>query len=80
MELTKLSTKGQIVIPEKIRKSYKVGSAFVVDKVKEMIVLKPVKDLTQKEKKNISNAWKEIDYGKASKYSQQEFFKEMKKW
>ena len=52
MEITKLSTKGQIVIPENFRKNFEVGSSFVVSKINEMIVLKPIKGLTKKEEKS----------------------------
>ncbi len=83
MEVTTLSTKGQIVIPEKLRRSYKAGSSFVVSKIDEMIVLKPIKGLTDKEKqelKELKALWDEIDSGKAPSYSEKEFFKAMKKW
>ena len=36
MEITKLSTKGQIVIPESMRKNFEVGSAFRVIKKAEV--------------------------------------------
>jgi len=83
MEVTTLSTKGQIVIPEKLRRTYAAGSAFVVSKINEMIVLKPVKGLTDKEKmelKELKSIWNEIDSGKADKYSEKEFFSAMKQW
>ncbi|MFT4308893.1 MAG: AbrB/MazE/SpoVT family DNA-binding domain-containing protein [Candidatus Woesearchaeota archaeon] len=83
MNITKLSTKGQVVIPEKLRKDYNVGESFTVYKVKEMIVLKPIKDLTkeeEKELKELEKIWAEIDQGKAKKYSEKEFFKAMSKW
>jgi len=83
MEVTRLSTKGQIVIPEKLRKGYETGSAFVVSKFKEMIILKPVHGLTEEEKKEmkeLSSIWDEIDNGDADAYSEKEFFSAMKKW
>lgn len=83
MEVTTLSTKGQIIIPEKLRAGYDVGSSFLVSKIDELIVLKPIKDLSIEEKKEISQLnkiWKEIDSGKVETYSEKEFFKAMKKW
>jgi bifunctional DNA-binding transcriptional regulator/antitoxin component of YhaV-PrlF toxin-antitoxin module len=83
MEITRLSTKGQIVIPDKLRRGYAVGSTFVVSKVHEMIVLKPVQGLSEKEKKEIKelkSIWDEIDSGKADAYSEKEFFTAMRKW
>ena len=38
MEITKLSTKGQIVIPEKMRKEIKVGTPFTVTKKDNLII------------------------------------------
>ena len=40
MEITKLSTKGQIVIPESIRRGLDVGSAFRIMRHGNLIVLK----------------------------------------
>lgn len=83
MEVTTLSTKGQIVIPKDIRKDFEQGSAFTVSKVDELIVLKPVKGITKKEideLKELKESWKEIESGKAKSYSEKEFFKELKKW
>ncbi len=83
MEITTLSTKGQIVIPERLRRDYKTGSSFVVSKINEMLVLKPIHGLTEAEKKELKELetiWKEIDSGKADKYSEKEFFQAMKQW
>jgi len=83
MEVTTLSTKGQIVIPEKMRRSYKAGSVFVVSNVEGMIVLKPVPGLTTEEKKELKelkSLWNEIDTGNADSYSESEFFNAMKQW
>jgi bifunctional DNA-binding transcriptional regulator/antitoxin component of YhaV-PrlF toxin-antitoxin module len=83
MEVTTLSTKGQVVIPEKVRRGYQAGKAFVVSKVGEMIVLKPIQDLTDAEKaelKELKKIWNEIDSGNADSYSEKEFFSAMKQW
>ena len=83
MEVTTLSTKGQVVIPEKLRRGFEAGSAFVVSKVDEMIVLKPINGLTdaeRKELKELKAIWNEIDSGKANAYSEKEFFEKLKQW
>ena len=83
MEITKLSTKGQIVIPESIRKGIEVGSAFKVIKKGNLIILKEVEGLSKeemKEMKELDKIWKEIDSGKGKSYTPEEFFKEMKEW
>ncbi len=83
MEITKLSTKGQIVIPEKMREGIEVGTAFTVTRKDNLIILKSVKGLSEKEKKELeelNEIWKEIDEGKCDTYSEEEFFKKLKEW
>ena len=83
MEITKLSTKGQIVIPEKIREGIEVGTPFSVTRKDNLIILKSVKGLSEKEKKEfeeLNEIWKEIDEGKCETYSEEEFFKKLKEW
>ena len=83
MEITKLSTKGQIVIPENLRKGLQIGTPFVVSRQKGLIVLKEAKDLTKEEIqeiKELDKIWKEIDSGECESYSEDEFFKKMKEW
>ncbi len=83
MEITKLSTKGQIVIPEGLRKDFQVGTPFVVSRQDGLIILKEVNDLSEKEVeeiKELDKIWKEIDSGKCESYTEDEFFKKMKEW
>ena len=46
MELTKISSKGQIVIPLKIRNELKIaeGSVIAIEKIKDMVVLKKIEE------------------------------------
>ncbi len=83
MQVTKLSSKGQVVIPEKIREDMKVGTPFIVTKKGNLIILKEVKGLTEEEKKEmkeLDKIWKDIDEGKCVTLSEEEFFKEMDSW
>jgi|TARA_Y100000310_G_scaffold308415_1_gene351508 AbrB family looped-hinge helix DNA binding protein len=83
MEITKLSTKGQIVIPEKIRAGIEDGTAFVVTKKEDLIVLKKVEGLSEselKEMEELDKIWKDIDEGKGITVSKEEFLKEMNAW
>lgn len=78
-----MSTKGQIVIPEKLRREFEVGSQFVVSKFGDMLVLKPVKGFTNRELKEIDElkrTWDEIDEGKSDSYAEDEFFEAMRQW
>ena len=83
MEITKLSTKGQIVIPEMVRQGIEVGTPFVVTRQNDLIVLKRVGGLTKSEMdemKELDKIWKEVDNGNCKSYSEEEFFEKMKKW
>ena len=83
MEITKLSTKGQIVIPENLREGLVVGTSFTVTKKGDIIVLKKVEGLTEEEMEEmeeLNEIWKEIDSGKGLTKSKEEFLKEMNAW
>ena len=83
METTKLSTKGQIVIPEEMRKGLEAGTPFIVTRSEDLIILKKVEGLTEEEKKEmeeLNKIWKEIDEGKGISLSKEEFLKEMNAW
>jgi AbrB family looped-hinge helix DNA binding protein len=83
MKITKMSTKGQIVIPEEIRGDTKPGTPFVITKEGEIIILKKVEGLTEeelKEIKELDKIWKEIDEGKGITQSKEKFLKELNLW
>ena len=83
MEVTKLSTKGQVVIPERMRRGIREGTAFVVSRQDDLIILKQLKGLTKQEKeelRELDRIWKDIDDGKCTTYSEKEFFEQMRKW
>ena len=85
-ELTKASSKGQIVIPSIVRKQLGIrrGSVFAVSVGKDMIVLKMLetgmKPEDLKTLKLIEGAWEDIEKGRFSKASPEKFFKELAKW
>ncbi|MEA3329524.1 MAG: AbrB/MazE/SpoVT family DNA-binding domain-containing protein [Nanoarchaeota archaeon] len=83
MQITKLSTKGQIVIPEKIREGIEDGTAFNIVKQGDLIILKMINGFTDgeiQEMKEIDRIWKEIDEGGCISQTRVEFFKEMNSW
>ena len=78
-----MSTKGQVVIPESVRAGIDIGTAFVVTKTNNMIILKEIEGLTEEEKKELKELdkiWKEIDEGNSKTTSVDEFLKEMDSW
>lgn len=86
IELTKMSSKGQIVIPKTIRKKIGIthGELFAVSTENDLIVLKKmVNPLTKDDAKtlrDIKEAWKDIDEGRFKKMKKEEFLKEISKW
>lgn len=85
-ELTKASSKGQIVIPTNIRKKLKIkeGSVFAISAKKNILVLKKLetgmKPEDLKTLKLLEEAWEDIEKGRYKVYSKEAFFKEFKKW
>ena len=85
-ELTKASSKGQIVIPSVVRRQLgiKRGSVFAVSAKNDMIVLKKletgIKPDDLRTLKLIEEAWKDIEEGRYRVYSRKAFLKEFKKW
>jgi AbrB family looped-hinge helix DNA binding protein len=58
MEITKISSKGQIVIPQKIRNELNMeeGSVVIIDKMKDMLVIKKIdENLVSQFKKGLEN-------------------------
>jgi len=85
-ELTKTSSKGQIVIPTSIREKLgvKEGSIFAIIAKKDMVVLKKLDTKMKAEDlktlKLIEEAWEDIEKGKYRVATVDNFFKEMAKW
>ncbi len=83
---TTISSKGQIVIPNKVRKKLDIrdGNVFAITEKKGLIVLKKVdQKLNQddiKTLKSIHEAWQEIENGKGGKAKTSKFFEEFAKW
>ncbi len=86
MEITKASSKGQIVIPERIRKRLGIqkGSVFAITSKKTMIVMKKLdakmgkSDL--KTLKAVEEAWKDMGHGRYKVLKPNEFSKELARW
>ena len=83
--LTKISSKGQIVIPLILRKklALKNGETLAVSTKDDFLVLKKIKnplegDLRTLEK--IKEAWKEIEEGKFKKSTSENFLQIASKW
>lgn len=86
-ELTRVSSKGQVVIPKDIRGRLHIreGSLFAVSSINgDMVIMKKVENPMSREDlgiaMEINNAWKEIERGEFKESSVREFRKELKNW
>jgi AbrB family looped-hinge helix DNA binding protein len=86
-ELTRISSKGQIVIPQNIRTEMRIkeGNVFaVLTPKKDTLILKKIESKISKEDletlRGLEKAWKQIEEGKYRKYTREEFLKKLEKW
>jgi len=85
-EFTRVSSKGQIVIPKDIRDNLDIQEGDLLAAVSEenFIILKKVNPkITEEEKiilKRIKEAWDSIDRGDYKEIEGSELLEEMKKW
>lgn len=86
IDITNMSSKGQIVIPSRMRKGFSKGEKFVIIKNKEQLILKRTKDFDENLKEDLifakrtEEALKRYDKGLFKKMSSEEFLKELEKW
>lgn len=85
-ELTKVSSKGQLVIPVDVRRKFGIreGSVFAISTKKDMIVLKKLDTKIRAEDlrtlKLVEEAWEDIEKGRYKRAAPDDFFKELAKW
>ena len=85
-EFTRVSSKGQIVIPKDIRDNLDIKEGDLLAAVSEenFIILKKIDPkITEEERvllKRIKEAWDSIDRGDYTEMEGSELLKEMKKW
>lgn len=85
-ELTRVSSKGQVVIPLNIRKKFGIekGSVLAISAKNNMIAMKKLdkkmKTEDLKTLKLIEEAWEEIEEGKYKTATPDKFFEELEKW
>ena len=86
MNITKISSKGQVVIPVNMRGDFKEGDTLLILKDKNTLLLKKANDLDEQFKEDIEfakrteEAYKRIEVGEGITMNFDEFIKEMKKW
>lgn len=84
--ITKMSSKGQVVIPAEMRKGIREGDKLVIIKDNGKIIMKKASKLKENLKEDLEfarrteEAWRRIDKGKGIRMDFGDFVKEMKKW
>jgi AbrB family looped-hinge helix DNA binding protein len=83
--LTKMSSKGQLVIPQEMRKEFKAGDKLVLIKEHNRIVLKPMDELEEQLREDLEfarrteEAYKSRERGEFVRMSWDDFMKELDK-
>ena len=83
--ITKISSKGQIVIPSNLRKGISVGDEFIIIKEKNKFILKKIVDLAINLRheiefaQRVEKAWESYEKGKFKSKSAKEFLDELNK-
>jgi len=86
IDITRLSSKGQVVIPKEMRKQIKVGEKLLIIKNKDSIILKKASSMDEQLKEDLEfakrteEAYKRIESGEGIEMDFDDFIKEMKKW
>lgn len=86
LEITKMSSKGQIVIPQEMRKGFHEGEKFVVMKAGKQLILKSIKDFDENIEEDLEfarrteEAWKKYIKGDFVEMNFNDFLEEVKKW
>lgn len=84
--ITKVSSKGQIVIPSNLRKNFAQGEELLIIKNKDQMVLHRLKDIGKKLKDDLKFAkqteimLRKYEQGEFKTKSAKEFLKELNKW
>ncbi|MBU2616387.1 MAG: AbrB/MazE/SpoVT family DNA-binding domain-containing protein [Nanoarchaeota archaeon] len=85
-EITRLSSKGQIVIPQSMRYGMKEGEKMILVRDGDRIILKRASKADENFKedfefaKRTEEAWKQIEKGECTTMDFDDFINEMKKW
>jgi AbrB family looped-hinge helix DNA binding protein len=84
IDITKMSSKGQVVIPQELRKDINEGDKLVVIRNNDQIILKRADKFDKQIEediivaKRVEVAWKEIEEGKYKRMSPADFIKEIR--
>ena len=84
--ITKMSSRGQIVIPSDMRKNLKEGEKLAIIRNDDQLILKRVSDFSSTLEEDLEfakrteEAYKKYENGEFVEMDADDFFKEMKEW
>ena len=84
--MTKMSSKGQVVIPSEMRTDFNAGDKILIIRNKDQLIMKKASQLdeTLKEElefaKKTEEAWEKYEKGEFKSMDSEDFLKEIKKW
>jgi len=84
--ITRMSSKGQIVIPAEMRKGFQEGDKLLLIQNNGQLIMKKASKLDTILKEDLEfakrteEAWKRIEEGKGVKMDFDDFIREIKKW
>ncbi len=86
ISITKMSSKGQVVIPAEMRKDIKEGEKIIIIQNRKQLILKKAKDFDKNLEEDLAfakrteEAWKRYEKGEFVEMDSDKFLKELKKW
>jgi len=84
--ITKISSKGQVVIPAEMRMDLHEGDKLILIKNNRQLIMKKATDLDKNLKEDLEfakrteEAWKRYEKGRFKTMNFDDFIEEMKKW
>ncbi len=84
--ITRMSSKGQVVIPTELRAGFEEGEKILIIKSEGKLILKKARDMDEKLKddlifaKRTEEAWKRYEKGEFKEMDFDDFLEEVKKW
>ena len=84
--ITKMSSKGQVVIPLEMRKKFRKGEKLIIIQNKDQIIMKKASKLSKNLQEDLEfarrteEAWKSYDRGEFKSMNFKDFLKALEKW
>jgi len=86
IDITKISSKGQVVIPLDMREDLKEGEKLMIIKAGKQIILQKVEDFSKNLEEDLdfakktTDAWKRYEKGEFVSKDSDSFLKELEEW